>query len=86
MKQIASTAGRRQRFLQGLKAATKAWMAPGLLLVLFLASLIYVAFGGALGAPSALETDTPITAAAPIDLGGATAGENTSGSWAEPTH
>lgn len=88
-KDIATTASRREGIHATLKAATAAWAGPGILILLFLASLAYVAFGGtlALEASPLPEPETSIAEVAVItaDAGGALRRENRSGSSAEPT-
>jgi hypothetical protein len=87
-KEIATTAKRREGIHATLKAATEAWAGPGILILLFLASLAYVAFGGtlALEASPVFEPETPIAELAVItaDTGGALRRENLAGSSAEP--
>ena len=88
MKQIGSTARRREGKRAALEAAMKAWTGPGILILLFLASLAYVAFGGtiALEASPLPEPETAIAEAAVItaDAGGALPREHLAGSSAEP--
>ena len=62
IKVIASTAGRREGIRAALKAAMEAWTGPGILVLLFAASLAYVALGGAFSASSAFDTETLIEA------------------------
>jgi hypothetical protein len=75
MKEIASTARRREGMRATLKAAMEAWAGHGVLVLLFVASVAYVAFGGtlALEASPVPEEETPIAAVAPepADAGGA---------------
>ena len=61
-KTIASTARRREGMRRTLKAAMEAWTGPGLLVLAFVASLVYVAFGGSFVASSAFDTETLVEA------------------------
>ncbi len=61
-KEIAWAARRREGIGAILKAALEAWAGPGLLVLLLVASLVYVAFGGAFPAPSAFQLETPVAA------------------------
>lgn len=72
MKEIASTARRREGIRATLKAAIEAWTGPGILILLFLASFVCVVFGGTFEVPSAFEPETSIAAVAvePADVGG----------------
>ena len=62
-KMIASAARRREWVRRTLKAAMEAWTGPaGLLVLAFVASLVYVAFGGPFVASSAFDTETLVEA------------------------
>lgn len=75
MKEIASTARRPEGIGATLKAAIEAWAGHGVLVLLFFASLAYVALGGtiALEASPIPEPETSMAAVAPeaADVGGA---------------
>lgn len=81
-KDIATTARRRGGIHATLKAATAAWAGPGILILLFLASLAYIAVGGtlALEASPVPEPETSIAEAALMtaDAGGSLRRENLS--------
>jgi hypothetical protein len=68
MNEIASAAKQREGLRATLQEAIAAWTAPGVLFLLFLASLAYVVFGGALAldASPAPEPDTAIAEGAVI--------------------
>jgi hypothetical protein len=87
-KEIATTAKRREGIHATLKAATEAWAGPGILILLFLASLAYVAFGGtlALEASPVPEPETSIAGVTVItaDAGGVRRNERISGNSATP--
>ena len=89
LKQIASTSGRREGVRATPKAAMEGWAGPSILILLLLASLVYVVFGGtfALEASPVPEPKTSIAgpAAKSADVGGAPRNEKASGSSAGPT-
>ena len=66
MKEIVATAGRREGIRAPLKAAMQAWVGFGVFVLLFLASLGYVAFGGTLAVEASPipEPETSIAAVA----------------------
>jgi hypothetical protein len=75
MKETQSTARRREGMRATLKSAMTGGTGLGVLVLLFLASLAYVALGGtfALEASPVPESETSIAALAPepVDVGGA---------------
>lgn len=88
VKEIAWAARRREGIRATLKAAMEAWAEPaGILILLFLASLVYVASGGTYEVVSALEAKTSIAAPAakPADAGGAPRNEKASSGPAKPS-
>jgi len=87
INEIASTAGPRNRMRATPKIAMGAWARPGIPVLLLLASLAYVAFGGGFEPSSAVEAKTRIAAVAPkpADAGGGSLREEASSSAAEPT-
>ena len=88
LKQTASTAGQREPERATREPSMKAWTAPGLLILLFLASLAYVAFGGtlALEASPAPDPGTSMAEVAVVtaDASGALRREQPAGSSAQP--
>ena len=82
MEEIASTAGRREGIHATLKATMAAWAGSVALVLLFVASLAYVAFGGTLALEASPladpETATAVVAAKMADVGGALRKENES--------
>lgn len=89
MKHIASAARRREGMNATRKAALAAWAGPGILIVLLVAALVYVALGGtlALEASPASEPDTSKVEAAVIAAraAGAPRREFLSNNSADPT-
>lgn len=69
---IAAAAKPREGMPPGLKAAIEAWAGPVLLVLLFVASLAYVALGGAFAPASAFDPEALIEALVmePRDSGG----------------
>lgn len=88
LKQTASTAAQREPERTTREHPMKVWTAPGILLLLFLASLAYVAFGGtlALEASPAPDPGTSMAEVAVVtaDASGALRREQTAGSSAQP--
>lgn len=81
-------ATRRARMRATLKAAMEAWTTPGFLVLLFVAGLAYIAFGGTFDAPSPFEPETSIAVVAAVkaeNSGNAARGENVLGLFALPT-
>jgi hypothetical protein len=89
MMEIASAAEPRNGMRASRKTAMGAWTGTGILLLLFLASVMYVVFGGAFepNASPISKAEARITAIAPkpADVGGASLRKDASGSAAEPT-
>jgi hypothetical protein len=75
MKEIVSTPRRREGVRASLKAAMEAWAGFGVFVLLFLASLGYVAFGGTLAVEASPipepETSIAAVAAESADVSGA---------------
>jgi hypothetical protein len=87
MRQIVSTAARRERIRATLKAAMTGGTGLHILVLLLLASVGYVVFGGAYEAMSAPKAETSVAAVAakPADAGGASRNQKASSGPATPS-
>jgi hypothetical protein len=75
MKEMASTARRRDGTTEMPEGAMAAWVGCGVLLLLIVASVAYVAFGGTIAFEASplpeAATSMAAVAAEPVDAGGA---------------
>ena len=87
MKEVASLLRRCERMHSTPRAAMEASIRPGIVLLLFLASLVYIAFGGTVDVASPFETETSIAAVSgrPEDVGRASQPESLASIFSLPT-